>query len=118
MIQYKMSRPRKYNTKEELIAVLDEYIKTCRVPTVEGMARALGVTRPTLINYSKEEEFFSTISDYKAYINEFLMEGLLLNELHAQGTMFNLRNNYGYDAEDSAKDKSPMRIQIERIKKS
>ena len=113
-----MSRPRKYNTAEELEAILEIYIAECRVPTVEGMARALGITRQTLMSYSKEEEFFTTISDYKAYINEFLMEGLLLNELHAQGTMFNLRNNYGYDAEDKGKSDKPLRIQVERISKS
>ena len=113
-----MARPRKYNTKEELITVLDEYLKTCRVPTVEGMSRALGINRQTLINYSKEDEFFGTIMDYKAYINEFLMEGLLLNELHAQGSMFNLRNNYGYDAEEKGGSDKPLRIQVERISKS
>ena len=113
-----MARPKKYNTADELETVLEEYMANCRVPTVEGMARALGITRQTLINYSKEDEFFGTISAYKAYINEFLMEGMLLNELHAQGTMFNLRNNYGYDAEEKNKSDKPLRIQVERISKS
>jgi len=91
-----MARPMLYTNPEEMEVILEDYIKTCRVPTVEGMSRALGMTRHSLINYAKRDEFFTTIMNYKAYINEFLMEGMLLNELHAQGTMFNLKNNYGY----------------------
>jgi len=113
-----MARPKKYNTAEELEVILEDYIKTCRVPTIEGMSRALGITRQTLMAYSRQDEFFTTISAYKAYINEFLMEGMLLNELHAQGTMFNLRNNYGYDADEKDKEAKPLRVQIERISKS
>lgn len=110
-----MARPKKYKTEEELIAVLDKYFDTCRVPTIEGMARALGVSRHTVANYGRSEEFFSTINEYRARINEFLMEGMLLNELHAQGTMFNLRNNYGYDKDDGSDKRKPVEVTVNMI---
>ncbi len=91
-----MGRPLKFKTVQELEKALDKYFDKCRVPTVEGMALALDVDRKTLLNYGKREEYFPTIRRSRQRVAAFLNEGMLLNELHAQGTMFNLRNNFGY----------------------
>lgn len=57
-----------------------------------GLARALGIDRRTLLNYSNKEEFFPTIQAAKDRCEEYA-EGQLFGPF-ANGAKFNLNNNY------------------------
>lgn len=62
--------------------------------TVTGLALALDTSRETLINYEEKEEFFDTIKRAKEKIQNYLE--LNLNSPSPTGTIFNLKNNYGW----------------------
>lgn len=70
-------------------------VKTQQVPySVTGLALALGTNRETLINYEERAEFFDTIKTAKLKIENYLE--LNLNSPSPTGTIFNLKNNYGW----------------------
>jgi hypothetical protein len=60
-----MSRPPIFETPEEFEAVADAYFAEClakeMVPTVNGLALALGMTRETLLRYAEKPEFSDTV---------------------------------------------------------
>ena len=57
-----MGRPKKYNNAEEMQKVIDEYFKICDEKgdpyTITGLALSLDLDRRSLVNYSKDDEFF------------------------------------------------------------
>lgn len=68
---------------------------TPQIPySVTGLALALGTNRETLINYEEREEFFDTIKKAKLKIENYLE--LQLQGTSPTGTIFNLKNNYGW----------------------
>jgi len=70
-------------------------VKTPQQPySVTGLALALKTSRETLINYENRDEFFDTIKEAKSKIENFLE--LQLNSTSPTGTIFNLKNNYGW----------------------
>ena len=76
---------------EELLIVND--IDDVR-PTVSGLALALDISTESLRNYEVKEEFLGTIKRAKQRI-----ENALENNLYGQavtGTIFNLKNNFGW----------------------
>jgi len=112
-------RPRKYKTEKELKQCIDAYFKECDdeiyeivttatgeriekkgVPyTIEGLSHSLWIDRQTLINYSKEEEFFGTIKETKEKILRHLQERATMGKYVPSITIFNLKNNYHYKDE-------------------
>lgn len=60
--------------------------------TMSGLARALGVDRRTLLNYSHKEEFFPTVETARQRCEEYA-EGQLFGP-YANGAKFSLTNNY------------------------
>jgi hypothetical protein len=99
-----VGRPLKYKTPELLQQGIDAYFKSKRKtldsgaevfrPTMSGLAIALGMDRTTLINYSHRDEFFNTVKDAKAIVEEALEDNLYNNSV--TGTIFNLKNNFGW----------------------
>jgi len=70
-------------------------IMTEQIPyTVTGLALALDTSRETLINYEDRVEYFDTIKVAKERIQNYLE--LNLNSPSPTGTIFNLKNNYGW----------------------
>ena len=70
-------RPRKFQSVEELQRLIDAYFDECdtneELPTVTGLALALGTSRRLLCNYEKCKkyvEFFSTIKEAKSRIQQ------------------------------------------------
>lgn len=117
-------RPLKYKTVEELEKAIHAYFKKCDsrtkptlikdksgayfmdVPapipyTVEGLAVALGVDRTTINNYQSRDEFFITIKEAKEKILANLVERGLDGDNVPAVTIFNLKNNYGYEDKSS-----------------
>ena len=95
-----MARPKLYKTKEEIQKIIDEYFSLCdekeKPYTMSGLANALNMSRQSLINYSKDEEFFDTIKKARAEVEQQLEENALMGKANSTFTIFNLINNYGW----------------------
>lgn len=111
-------QPRKWDTPEELEAIMNEYFDWCddytenesvyqngnyvgerevkrpKPYTVAGLCLWLDIDRLTLINYTKDNKFFNTIRRGKLRIEQQLEEKLLTG--FSSGVAFNLKNNFGY----------------------
>lgn len=92
-------------------------IKTEQIPyTVTGLALVLDTSRETLINYEEKEEFFDTIKRAKEKIHNYLE--LNLNNPSPTGTIFNLKNNYGWkdktetDITTNGQDLRPVIVEV------
>lgn len=94
----KGGRPKKYSKAEELQNSIDKYFKDCdkkeKPYTMSGLAYALNIDRKTLINYSKEGEFFHTIKKAKQKVEQQLEENALIGKGNSTFTIFNLKNNF------------------------
>ena len=97
----KVGRPPMYETKEEIIAVMDEYFdsvsweidgKKFYKPTMSGLAFALGMSRQALLKYKEKEEFIVTIKRARQIVEIALEEGLYGTAV--TGLIFNLKNNF------------------------
>ena len=106
-----MGRSKKYNNVEEMQKVIDEYFKICDEKgdpyTITGLAIALDLDRKSLINYSKDNEFFHTIKKVKAKVEDYLEKKLLTGN-SATGIIFNLKNNFEW------KDKQEVEVAQEK----
>lgn len=95
-----MARPKLYETKEEVQKIIDAYFSLCdqleKPYTMSGLANALNMSRQSLINYSKEDEFFDTIKKARAEVEQQLEENALMGKANSTFTIFNLKNNYGW----------------------
>lgn len=61
--------------------------------TLSGLAVALGCSRITILNYSKEDDFFITIKEAKDKCEAYAEESLFIGK-NPTGAMFNLKNNH------------------------
>lgn len=97
-----VGRPRKYKNVEELEQLINEYFETCdethRPYTITGLALYLDMDRKSLLRYEKEyeDEFCHTIIRAKERVQEFV-ECCLFKKGIAQGVIFNLKNNFGWE---------------------
>jgi hypothetical protein len=115
-------RPLKFNTAAELDLAIQTYFDECdphivkhmeatgfnergetmwaersimseqRPYTVTGLARAIGLTRQSLLNYAARDEFFDSIQAAMQRCQEYA-ESQLFGP-YANGAKFNLTNNY------------------------
>lgn len=93
-----IGRPPKYDTVEQLEAVIIKYWENLRPeqpPTVTGLALALDMTREGLIHYGEKEEFADTIKKAKQQVEQFNEERLISGNSVA-GVIFNLKNNFNW----------------------
>ncbi len=105
----------KYKTLKALNKAVDNYFKvdafmptssgeTEYLPTMAGLALSLDVDRSTIVNYSKNEEYFGTIRKARAKIEAFVETRLYGNNV--TGCIFNLKNNFNW------KDKSEVESKV------
>ena len=59
-----------------------------------GLAYSLGIDRITLLNYSKNEQYFSTVKKAREKVQTDVERRLM--EGQPTGAIFNLKNNFGY----------------------
>lgn len=115
-----MGRPRIYNTAEEMQEKIDEYFNSCFRPvldkdgnpivnlltgdfyleqfrpfTMSGLANALDMSRQSLLNYRKEDDFFDTIERARRKVEVYTEEKLFEKET-CNGSKFSLSNNFGW----------------------
>jgi len=107
-----MGRPKLYETKEEMQEIIDDYFSLCdkldKPYTMSGLANALNMSRQSVINYSKNDEFFDTIKKARAEIEQQLEENALMNKANSTFTIFNLKNNYGWKDSVEVADKEKL----------
>ena len=100
----KVGRPLKFKTPEELQRKIDKYFENCRTEkrpfTITGLALALDANRETLLNYEERDEFFGAVKKAKLMCQNYAEE-CLFTARQVAGTIFNLKNNYGWkDTQD------------------
>jgi hypothetical protein len=90
----------KYKDKETLKKGINKYFQECdkkqKPYTMSGLAYSLGIDRVTLINYGKNDLFFTLIKEAKDRVQAQLEENALMGKGNATFTIFNLKNNYGW----------------------
>lgn len=69
------------------------------IPTISGLAVALGVDRRTVVNYAKRDDYGDIIARARARV-EAAMEQHLMTRDGAQGAKFSLSVNYGWTPVD------------------
>ena len=110
-------RPKKFKSVKQMQEAIDKYFESCFTPArtkagelildkegnmimeqykpfvICGIANALDISRQTLLNYTKEDEFFDTIMRAKARCEQYAEERLFDKD-GVQGAKFSLINNY------------------------
>jgi len=114
----KVGRPLKYEDPEKMYEKAMEYFdlkKSEGKPyTVVGLALHLGFAdKQSLIDYANRDKFSFTIKAIKSMIEEYLEERL--DEGNCTGTIFNLKNNFGWKDKQEVESKSDNTHRIERV---
>jgi len=84
----------KSDKKEDIPKENDDRCTDDMHPTISGLSLVLGLTRQSLINYEKKEEFFYTIEEAKQRIESYSEQKLFLN--NSNGVQFSLTNNFNW----------------------
>lgn len=92
---------------------IDAYFEDCdnkKLPyTMSGLAESLNIDRRTLTNYGNSDLFFPLIKKAKQKVERQLEENALMGKANATFTIFNLKNNYGWQ------DKMEMEVRKDPI---
>ena len=91
-------RPPIYNEPEELLGPAYKYFDKCKIdgtmPTIAGLANSLNMTRKTLHDYGKKEEFCYTVNRLRTIVEEKWENALIGG---GGGAIFWNKVNAGYD---------------------
>ena len=126
MTPKKLGKPLSFETVEDLQLAVDAYFVKGNVeegiefgeawvemgeagyqfmPTMSGLALALNVDRKTITNYANKEDYFPTIKKARNIVEQTLERRLYLN--NPAGTIFNLKNNFGWADKTEVNIESP-----------
>lgn len=91
-------RPRLYKSPEEFAAKVDEYFETAITPSITGISLHLGFCdKQSFSEYEKYGEQFSlTVKKARLRIEKDRIERLNDKSRFSPGTIFDLKNNYGW----------------------
>jgi hypothetical protein len=64
--------------------------------TMSGLAYALDIDRKTLLNYSKNEQFFPTVKRARERVERDVEERMNDKSKFTPGLIFNAKNNFGW----------------------
>lgn len=128
-VSNKIGRPLKFKSPEELQKKIDEYYQWAKDNkkhlTISGLAWYLDTNRQTLLNYENEDSnlfnsledsvkcaFIDAIKRAKARIEMEYEEGLYHKE-SVVGTIFTLKNNYGYvDKQEIVQENREIKVEL------
>ena len=95
----KVGRPKIFNDVKEVEEKINAYFNYCEEKekpyTMSGLAYYLGIDRKTLLNYSKNEEYFHTIKKARNKV-QMQLEECLYRLGNNSGVIFNLKNNFDW----------------------
>ncbi|MDY3777478.1 MAG: terminase small subunit [Candidatus Onthovivens sp.] len=110
----KVGRPKAFKSVKEVEEKINAYFNYCEEKekpyTMSGLAYYLGIDRKTLLNYSKDEEYFHTIKKARDRVQMQLEENALSNKANPTFTIFNLKNNFDW------KDNNEVKTNVEITK--
>lgn len=108
--QQQIGRPRKFSSPEDMQAAIDVYFAACEKTgeplTIEGLCEALDIDRKTILNYGKLDAysaFFPTVKKARMRVQRDLVVRMLKGGCGAAAAIFLLKNNHGYEDEQSVK---------------
>lgn len=139
----KSGRPRKFDTVEQMQAVIDEYFVYCDSKTKEvhteklgdmimpdpepytmsGLALALGFdSRQSLLNYEsrkddKGQDFLDTIKRARMKVESDLDRRLNHRDTFTPGLIFNLKNNFNYKDKTETEQSGVIEVVTRKAKK-
>jgi hypothetical protein len=94
-----VGRPRAFKSVEEVEEKINAYFNYCEEKekpyTMSGLAYYLGIDRKTLLNYSKNEEYFHAIKKARDKV-QMQLEECLYRLGNNSGVIFNLKNNFDW----------------------
>ena len=94
-----VGRPRAFKSVEEVEEKINAYFNYCEEKekpyTMSGLAYYLGIDRKTLLNYSKNQEYFHTIKKARDKV-QMQLEECLYRLGNNSGVIFNLKNNFDW----------------------
>ena len=95
----KVGRPKAFKSVKEVEEKINAYFNYCEEKekpyTMSGLAYYLGIDRKTLLNYSKNEEYFHTIKKARDKV-QMQLEECLYRLVNNSGVIFNLKNNFDW----------------------
>ena len=95
----KVGRPKAFKSVKEVEEKINSYFNYCEEKekpyTMSGLAYYLGIDRKTLLNYSKNEEYFHTIKKARDKV-QMQLEECLYRLGNNSGVIFNLKNNFDW----------------------
>lgn len=113
----KAGRPRAFKSVEEVKEKIEAYFNYCEEKdkpyTMSGLAYYLEIDRRTLLNYSKDENYFPLIKKARDRVQMQLEENALSNKANPTFTIFNLKNNF--DWKDKMEVKSSNIPKVEEL---
>ena len=102
-----------FNSKDELLKVGNEYLESCKkeklIPTMSGLALAIGCHRSTLVNYSYRDEFKETIERFKLIVEENWERALLTG---SSGVIFWMKNNANYSDKSIVENHNDNKLKV------
>lgn len=97
---FRKGRPPRFKSAEELQEKIDTYFDRCesldKPLTMSGLGYYLGISRQTILNYSRKEDFFDVINDARARVQMDMEERGLGGESNPAVSIFSLKNNFGW----------------------
>lgn len=95
-----MGRPLKFESPEILEEKINEYFAKCEAkgekPLITELALFLDTTRETLCDYRDKDAYSDSIKKAKLRCQVALERNLVEGKVNPTGTIFNLKNNYGW----------------------
>lgn len=110
----KGGRPLLFKTVKELEDKINEYFEdeNNRPYTITSLAVWLDCDRKTLTNYEERDKFFPTIKRAKTKIEAEIEKGALLGLYNPTFSIFNMKNNFGWQDKQEVDTIHTNRIKI------
>lgn len=110
----KGGRPLLFKTVKELEEKIDAYFKDEKNKpyTITDLAVWLDCDRRTLTNYEERDKFFPTIKRAKTKIEASIEKGALLGQYNPTFSIFNMKNNFGWQDKQEIDTTHTNRIKI------
>ena len=103
-----------FQSVKELEEKIDAYFKeeSNKPYTITDLAAWLDCDRKTLTNYEEKDEFFPTIKRAKTKIEANIEKGALLGLYNPTFSIFNMKNNFGWQDKQEIDTTGSNKIQI------
>ena len=114
MEKNKGGRPLKFKSVKDLEEKIEKYFENNenRPFTITSLAVWLDCDRKTLTNYEEKDKFFPTIKKAKTRIEADIERGALLGQYNPTFSIFNMKNNFGWQDKQEIDTTSTNRINI------